>query len=480
MRGTIKGQLMGAFIVLISSMIIVFLMINGGFLERYYINNKRSVFENVYEILEEGNIHERTREIDNIVERNNIALMVIDRDYNMIYQSARNAKQLEYQLQGYLFDKNTLDVLEEEENYIICRTVDERNGAEYIEMWGELDNEAIFLMRSPLESIRSAVEIFHRFVASVGGTILFIGIGIAWYLSKRITEPLQKLAQLSAKMANLDFDAKYVSEGTEEIDVLGQNFNQMSISLERTISDLKNANLKLQHDIEKKEKMENMRLEFFGNVSHELKTPIALIQGYAEGLKEGVSENPEDREFYCDVIVDEAAKMNQLVTSLLSLNQLECGGSDLQMERFNIVEMIHGVLQSYEIIIQQKGAQISFTQKEPVYVWADQLKIEQVIRNYLVNALNHVSEDMVIEIKIVLEGTDAKISVFNTGKPIPEEDVEFIWDKFYKVDKAHTRSYGGHGIGLSIVKAIMDVHHKACGLTNYDNGVAFWFVLDMK
>ncbi|MFR8289818.1 MAG: histidine kinase dimerization/phospho-acceptor domain-containing protein [Coprococcus comes] len=175
------------------------------------------------------------------------------------------------------------------------------------------------------------------------------------------------------KMADLDFDAKYTSGGSNEIGVLGENFNRMSERLEKTISNLKEANYKLQKDIEQKEKRENMRSEFLGNVSHELKTPIALIQGYAEGLKEGVNDDPESREFYCEVIMDEAGKMNRMVKNLLALNQLEFGEDDVQFERFDITSLISGVLQSLDILIEQKEAQVIFRHKNPVYVWADEL-----------------------------------------------------------------------------------------------------------
>ena len=140
--------------------------------------------------------------------------------------------------------------------------------------------------------------------------------------------------------------------------VLGENFNIMSERLERTVSELKSANYELQKDIEKKEKMETMRTEFIGNVSHELKTPIALIQGYAEGLKEGISEDPESRAFYCDVIIDEATKMNKLVKNLLTLNQLEVGKEEVSFERFDVMELIRGIVQSCDILVQQKGADV--------------------------------------------------------------------------------------------------------------------------
>ena len=384
------------------------------------------------------------------------------------------------QLFGYLYDKNHQEILEKTDSYDICKSVDPQNNTEYLTMWGNFDNGDIFIMRSPLESIRSAVMIFNRFIGGVGGCVILVSVLLAWYFSKRITEPIMELATLSQKMADLDFDAKYTSGGSNEIGVLGENFNRMSERLEQTISNLKEANYKLQKDIEQKEKRENMRSEFLGNVSHELKTPIALIQGYAEGLKEGVNDDPESREFYCEVIMDEAGKMNRMVKNLLALNQLEFGEDDVQFERFDITSLISGVLQSLDILIEQKEAQVIFRHKNPVYVWADEFKVEQVVRNYVNNALNHVDGEKVIEIKITQENDMAKITVFNTGTPIPEEDLPHIWEKFYKVDKARTREYGGNGIGLSIVKAIMDSFGKGYGAINHTNGVEFWFELDMK
>ena len=223
-----------------------------------------------------------------------------------------------------------------------------------------------------------------------------------------------------------------------------------------------------------------MRTEFLANVSHELKTPIALIQGYAEGLKEGINDDQESRDFYCDVIMDEAGKMNKLVRNLLDLNQLEFGKDNLRFERFDIRELIGGVLQSSEIMIEQKEAKVIFNQEEPVYVWGDEFKVEQVVRNYFTNALNHIEGDKIIEMKLKKHDDKVRISVFNTGKPIPEEDLNQIWDKFYKVDKARTREYGGNGIGLSIVKAIMNSLQQEYGVQNYENGVEFWFELDSK
>lgn len=247
-------------------------------------------------------------------------------------------------------------------------------------MWGSLDDGSQFLLRSPVESMRESASISNRFLLYIGSVLIVVSILLIWYFSKRITDPIRELARLSDRMADLDFDAKYTSGGSNEIGELGENFNRMSEKLESTISELKKANNSLQKDIEQKDKLEKMRNEFLGNVSHELKTPIALIQGYAEGLKEGVNEDAESREFYCDVIMDEASKMNQMVKNLLTLNQLEFGDEDIVFERFNLTALVKGVLQSMEIMADQAGAKIMLHTEEDIYAWADEFKVEQVVR----------------------------------------------------------------------------------------------------
>jgi signal transduction histidine kinase len=252
----------------------------------------------------------------------------------------------------------------------------------------------------------------------------------------------------------------------------------MSRQLERTITELKAANLELQKDIEKKERIDEMRKEFVSNVSHELKTPIALIQGYAEGLKEGVNDDPESNEWYCEVIMDEAAKMNNMVKKLLNLNQLEFGNNQISMEHFDLSALLDGVLSSFQYMFEQKDVNLIVNKPDTLMVWADEFMIEEVISNYVSNALNHVNGAKVITVEAQSIDGRAVISVKNTGPLIPEDALDKVWIKFYKVDKARTREYGGSGIGLSIVKAIMDSHNKPYGVYNNEDGVTFWFELD--
>ena len=289
-----------------------------------------------------------------------------------------------------------------------------------------------------------------------------------------------KLSEIAKRMSKLDFEAKYEGHSQDEIGVLGSSVNVLSDRLKEAIGELKSANNQLQKDIEQKVQIDEMRKEFIANVSHELKTPIALIQGYAEGLTEGIAEDPDSRDYYCGVILDEANKMNKMVRQLLTLTALEFGNDQVSMECFDLVELIEGVLSNSDILIKQKEAKIEFKAEHPVYVWADELMIEEVFSNYLSNALNHVYENGTIRIWFERMDSNLRIHVYNDGKCIPEEELNKLWIKFYKVDKARTREYGGNGIGLSIVAATMKAHGKDFGVANKENGVDFYFDLDAK
>jgi signal transduction histidine kinase len=414
--------------------------------------------------------------------QDNLQILITDEDFTTVRSTSRDAKELAARLFGYYtgFYRDKITVVEEKDYYTIQKTKDISINTSYLEMWGQLDNGKWFLIRTPIESIENAVNLSNYFYLCIGALVTSIAVISIIMLSKRITNPIVQLSGLSKRMAELDFDARYTGHVGNEIDQLGENFNKMSDTLEKTISELKTANVELQKDVELKNQIDEVRKEFLNNVSHELKTPIALISGYAEGLKENVAEDAESRDFYCDVIIDEANKMNTMVKKLLTLNQLEFGNDQTVMERFDLTALINGVISGMRLLISEKGATVSFKVSEPVYVWGDEFKIEEVVTNYMSNALNHLDYDRQIDVRIRTENGIVTTSVFNTGDPIPEEDINKIWDKFYKVDKARTREYGGSGIGLSIVKAIMDAHQQTCGVKNYANGVVFYFTLEGK
>lgn len=488
MKYSIKKQFAMIFIGLMAATILLCWFINNTFLGEYYIGNKKNSLKSAYIMINKafsaGNIltEEFDIQLQKIIEKYNISLIVLDANSQMLITSRNDQETMSKRLWDNFFndfkEENEHTVLEENERYTIQRTIDSRTHTEYIEMWGVFDNGNIFLFRSALEGIRDSVAIANRFLAYVGLAAAMLSGIIILMVSRKVTEPILELAEISERMARLDFDAKYCGNSKTEIALLGTNINELSNTLETTISELKTANNELQKDIERKNKIDEMRKEFLSNVSHELKTPIALIQGYAEGLREGINDDAESREFYCDVIIDEAAKMNHMVKKLLTLNQLEFGNDVVTMERFDIAALICNYIQSAEILTKQKEINVRFKDTDALYVWADEFKIEEVFNNYFSNAINHCAKEKIIDVRLTPADGRVRISVFNTGDPIPQECLSHIWEKFYKVDKARTREYGGSGVGLSIVKAIMDSMNQEFGVINYDNGVEFWFELE--
>ena len=482
MEKSIRNRLAVTFIGMMVLFLVMIILINTFFLERVYTISRERCILQTYNTLNDADSYSslNTRAFGDYLLENNLSLIIVDKDSSqMLYHFAKDAEDMRDRLLfGLPMDlEGDQQILRSSDNYVLERRMNTPSITDSINMFGTLDNGDEFLISTPIESLKDSARLSNMFYITIGLVMIVFSSAVVLFLAGRITKPLHKLSELSQEMANLNFSVKYDSSSQDEVGVLGNNLNKMSEELERTISELKTANNELQKDIEKKIQIDEMRKEFLSNVSHELKTPIALIQGYAEGLQECINDDPESREFYCDVIIDEAGKMNNMVKKLLSLNQLEFGNDQVTMERFNITELIRGVVQSSQLLASQKEADLRFVQKNPVYVWGDEFKIEEVITNYVSNALNHVDYDKKIEVKIIQKGKLIRVSVFNTGEPIPQEDLDKIWIKFYKVDKARTREYGGSGIGLSIVKAIMDSMNQKCGVINYDNGVEFWFEL---
>lgn len=487
MKHSIKKQFAIVFIGLMAGTILCCWFINSTFLESFYMNNKQNVLKDVYSRVNvafaDGSIEteEFDIELQKLCEKYNVSMLILDEDSQTLKATMHQSEFLKRQLLDNIFFSHRHPelekVLEKNDNYMLRSMMDPRTHTGFIEMWGFLEAGNLFIIRTPLEGIRESVAIANHFLAYAGIAAVLIGSIIIWFVSRKITEPVLELADISEKMTHLDFETKYQGKAQNEIGILGENINTLSATLEQTISELKTANNELLRDVEKKEQIDEMRKEFLSNVSHELKTPIALIQGYAEGLREGINDDVESREFYCDVIIDEAGKMNEMVKKLLTLNQLEFGNDMASMERFDVLEMITTFVQSADILTRQSEIQVKIEGDSPCYVWADEYKTEEVIRNYFSNAMNHCQGEKIIHIKTRQINDKIRISIFNTGSPISTEALPHIWEKFYKADKARTREYGGSGVGLSIVKAIMESMNEDYGVNNYENGVEFWFEL---
>lgn len=489
---SISRQLTLVFLAILGIIMLMMLLANSFLLEKYYERQLEDTLVSTFEkagdhISDEGLDQEYFQEFfHQTVENNNISVIIQDDSYNTAYYwnaSPEIAQIMNARLSGYLlgFDQKGTEVRSGDDYAIQKYRDDKLKNSVYLELFGTFSsNNYHILLRVPVESIRTSVRISNEFVFYLITIAIILSIIVIAFVSRRITKPITELTDLSERMANLDFNAKYTSGGKNEIGRLGEHFNQMSSTLEKTISELKTANNELQANLDAKIKADDERREFLSNVSHELKTPLALIQGYAEGLQDCVNDDEESRNYYCSVIIDEAGKMNLLVRKLMALNQLESGYDKVEMVRFDLAELLRGKAASTKILADQKGASIELLCPQKVHVWGDEFKVEEVLTNYLSNAINHVEGALKIQVRVEEDTGRHKVrtTVYNTGKQIPEEDLELVWDKFFKVDKARTRAYGGSGVGLSIVKAIMESFHQKYGVRNVDDGVEFWFELE--
>ena len=416
-------------------------LLNTTLLGFFYTLHKTDKMIKAYNVIDSGAKSSKLYEddfeltLEKLASNENLSFLVMSSDGTVIISSQDHIDFLLSQMYMTMLGENDDSFWgsEETENYSIRKIRDDRFGEDYLVLWGTLSDGNIVMMRTAVAGMKESAMVTNRFILVVG--LLAIGVAglVAFFLSSY---------------------------------------------MESTIGKLQDENEKLSRDIELKEEAEKMRKEFISNVSHELKTPIAVIQGYAEGLADDVADDPESRKYYADVIVDEAGRMNTMVRQLLALNQLEYGNSNINMEKVLLNELISSVVESNEILASQNEVKLVAPEFEETYVLADEFFAEQVLTNYLTNAIHYAKNEKIVSIKVIPSEKDVRICVFNTGDPIPDEAMEHIWEKFYKVDAARTREYGGSGIGLSVVKAVMDSFNKDCGVTNYDNGVEFYFELD--
>lgn len=483
-------------LLIISVLLLSIGLLNNFGLRWFYQNEKVSEIKEAYlkidnEVMKIGSsgqhiIDESTEEsvINNSLKsiildysnKYNITIALVDSFTNKaIYSSAREGDGLISRIQDGFIGNQNQDILYRNNNYTIILHKTMQNTS-FIEGFGYCsDNQTMVIMSTPVASLKESVSISNRFLIYMAIIGFIITVILTFIIAKMITYPILELAEISNKMGKLDFTAKYIGNRSDEIQTLGQNMNYMSDRLKKAIDELQEANELLKEDIKRKEAIDEMRKDFIANVSHELKTPIALIQGYAEGLNEGLCEDEESRKYYTEVILDESEKMNKMVKQLLTLSSLESGNSILHKENFNLTSLIESVLGSISILIGEKNVNIEFDSDKEIFLNADEFKIEEVVTNYISNSIHHVSDSGEIKINVSDDGENITFSVYNTGNPIPEKDLNNIWEKFFKVDKAHSRAYGGSGIGLSIVKAIVEAHNGTVAVRNILDGVEFSF-----
>ncbi len=475
--------------------ILFLIVVNSAVLETFYYYNKKESSLELFEYIKENiNLQDQenfTRELEKISVNNNFDIEIINSSNEIIYTTDGNfvenfgeLREIKYQVRYSIF--NRTEIMYAKDGVTIRRVQDKTNGINFILLEGTIESGEKVYIRMPINTIKESANISNQSLWVIAIVSVTVSGLIIMITTEKFTKPIEELNDIANRMTKLDFSRKYrIHDNDDEINELGKSINKLSDTLEDTINKLKKNNMELEKDIEAKSKIDEMRKQFISDVSHELKTPIALIQGYAEGLVENVNDDEESRNFYADVILDEANKMDVMVKRLLELMKLEYEDREFNNKNFDIVELINEVIRTSNVVLKENNIEVEFKVKEPVMVFADDFYIEQVVNNYFTNAIKNVEQvknkkKIKITIKQAKDERKYRISIFNTGKNISEENLPRIWNRFYKLDESRDRSKGGHGIGLSLVKAIMNKYNSSYGAKNKQDGVEFFFEIEKE
>ena len=469
----------------ISAVFIVFVaalcLANTVFLEKYYVHtNKNEMIAAAADIVK-TDLSDSTAMVElisNIQSTKGFEVEVYDSTDRTLYSSSTE------QMMAYLLSKNpnshlrmnhrpmqTLESKQLGENSVMERATERLSGKEYYVYRTGINSDYFVEVRFPVSSIQASAKSANTFISVIA--VCFLALSLLWvfWFSKKISRPITQMNQITKNMAALQFEEKLTPSSRDEIGQLARSINDLSGKLKETLMDLQQSNAQLRDEIELEHQLDVMRRGFVANVSHELKTPIAIIQGYAEGLKAGI--NQSNREQYCDIIVDESRRMNKLVLSILNLSKYESGQIALNLEEFDLSQMAASLA---ERITAGKNLTLQTKVGHEITAFADYAMIEQVLKSYLENAVSHVNSGGTITVSIEKNSPYLlTVSVHNTGSHVSEELMPQIWQSFFRGDQSHNRDSGRFGLGLSIVSAIIKMHKRECGVYNTENGVCFWF-----
>lgn len=358
------------------------------------------------------------------------------------------------------------------------RIISQDNISSELIMIRHIQEQKFLVLHQSLAPIQENVNIALTFITTSSLITLILGFTFVFFYTKRFTKPLTELTSLAKDMSNLNFNQRWKVAGNDELNILGHTLNQLAEELNSTLQQLNSTNIRLEKELSKAHTLDQMRKNFVSSVSHELKTPLALIQGYAEGLSlPSIAKDPQSRDHYTSIIIDETVKMDKLVKDLLNLSQMKSGVFTLQESRFNLKGVIQDVINSFSKAIKEKNISLNTNLPDMPDAFGDKLRLNQVITNLLSNAIDHTDMNKRIEITGEEEDTCYRVTIYNEGITIPDDETELLWTSFYKRDKARMRTFGGSGLGLSIVKALQQLHGQQFGLYNKPDGVAFWITV---
>ncbi|MCR4594509.1 MAG: HAMP domain-containing histidine kinase [Clostridiales bacterium] len=454
--------------------VILILIVNTIFLDDIYLLNEERKLKEAATYLDSLDLSSGVYigSVSRYEEENNLSIDVYGSDGTPLYLSTTGVT---------LVTGNTTIIETETDSSGGIFETREIEGNQYISYQKTLSNGTDVEIVSYKSTINANAGIALIFTWISVVLIYLIAIIFIFFYIQRFTKPLIKMSKVTEKMTDMDFSEKLDVKSNDEIGALSEGINNLSNSLDITLNDLNEKNEQLRIDIEKKQTLDDLRKEFISSISHELKTPIAIIRGYAEGAQFMLeSDDTKGAKEYCDIILMESDKMNGLVFELLELSKYEIGDDRLLVNDFSLKDLIHDYIAGEKIVFSEKGINYEEDIDSDYECTGDITKLSMVLNNYVSNAVSHAAYDKIIRISSKDMDDKVRVSVFNTGDRISDVDIDKIWKSFYRADKSHSREEGRFGLGLSIVSAIQNLHGNDFGVENEENGVTFWFDITKK
>jgi len=436
---------------LVSLVIIGGIYINNNYLEDFYSNRRIAQIKEVRELISKKIPTEE--ELETYAQKYNITINMRDK-----INHRRMAK--------YELDENN------EGNRLI-----KHRGMEHLEYYKLLPTGQLVTLMVSKDSIQSTVGIVNEFYIYEGIAILIGSLFFVYIFSLHITRPIMALNSIIRGMVNMDFSYRANIKSGDELEELGDNINFLSSELEKNIGRLKLSNMKLKDEVEKRRKVDELRKEFIASVTHEIKTPITVINTHAEMLLYDLIENKKEGKEYLKTIMSEGDNINTLLNELIKLIKLEEKIVDIKIEKLELLDLLREESSKYKIDLAHKNVSLILNLEENLTVLGDEFKIRQVVNNLLSNGVSYVEDGGELRINSETVGNEARVEIINTGSSIPEDKLENIWKAFYRIEESRNRKYGGTGLGLTIVNGILERHGSKFGVENVSDGVKFWFRL---
>ncbi len=460
----IRNELFLIIIFIILTFGITLQSINKFYLESYYIERERNQILLIGDSLEKSYVQEEVDELENL---RGIKVRRIPYEKNG-----------ENFLLGIYF--GALDLEKLISGNIILNDRKSKNTNTRIIVYGKYipKTSEVLVITSHVGKIKNSINIYRRFTLNVVMVFFIVGIVLAYFLSIRITKPVVELEEVAKRISRLDFNTGINPNGNTEIKSLGNSIETMRNRLRRALLELSEANEKLKEDIEKEKKIDKMRRSFIAGVNHELKTPITIINSYSYALKKKL-KGDEGRGYYCDVILDEVEKMEKMVNRLLFLSKAEAGFLEMRPEEIDVEDELSTLLAKYGAIVKEKGITLT-SNLNPLTVTFDREQLGIVLDNLMSNAFKYVKNYGEIRVGTYEERSSGVIKIYNTSDPIGDDKLEKLWNPFFILDKSRSKNGKSTGLGLSIVKNIMDNHRGSYSAENKDSGVLFTIRISKK